>query len=83
MGDCSEVTKTLCGRKPKCSSRCLKKKKISAWQAASSHSQRDLRKSGRSRIIAATGAAQFEFLEVLTKAADIDWRRVEVFHLDE
>ena len=42
-----------------------------------------IHESGRARIIAATGAAQFEFLEVLTKAADIDWPRVEMFHLDE
>ncbi len=35
------------------------------------------------RIIAATGASQFEFLEQLTKAPDIDWQRVELFHLDE
>jgi len=38
---------------------------------------------GNARIIAATGAAQFEFLELLTKRADIDWKRVEMFHLDE
>lgn len=38
---------------------------------------------GRARIIAATGASQFEFLEELTKASDIDWQRVEMFHLDE
>jgi glucosamine-6-phosphate deaminase len=38
---------------------------------------------GYARIIAATGAAQFEFLELLTKRADIDWTRVEMFHLDE
>jgi len=37
---------------------------------------------GRARIIAATGASQFEFLETLTKA-DIDWNKVELFHLDE
>jgi glucosamine-6-phosphate deaminase len=42
-----------------------------------------IRESGHARIIAATGTAQFEFLEVVTKAADIDWRRVEMFHLDE
>ena|SRR5271157_121360 len=35
------------------------------------------------RILAATGTSQFEFLGALTKAADIDWRRVEMFHLDE
>ncbi len=37
---------------------------------------------GCARIIAATGASQFEFLEALTKA-DIDWNKVELFHLDE
>src|SRR5882724_3795307 len=38
---------------------------------------------GEARIIAATGASQFEFLEALTSAPGIDWSRVEVFHLDE
>jgi glucosamine-6-phosphate deaminase len=39
--------------------------------------------SGRARIIAATGASQFDFLEALTAAEGIDWPRVEMFHLDE
>jgi glucosamine-6-phosphate deaminase len=56
--------------------------RAAAEQAASSI-RNAIRESGRARIIAATGASQFEFLEVLTKAADIDWRRVEMFHLDE
>lgn len=38
---------------------------------------------GCTRIVVATGASQFEFLEELTKAPDIDWKRVEMFHLDE
>ena len=38
---------------------------------------------GRARLIAATGASQFEFLDALTKQKDIDWSRVEMFHLDE
>jgi glucosamine-6-phosphate deaminase len=38
---------------------------------------------GDARIIAATGASQFDFLEALTGAAGIDWTRVEMFHLDE
>lgn len=38
---------------------------------------------GWARIVAATGAAQFSFLETLTKAEGIDWGRVEMFHLDE
>ena len=56
--------------------------RAAAEQAASSI-RNAIRESDRARIIAATGAAQFEFLEILTKAADIDWRRVEMFHLDE
>jgi glucosamine-6-phosphate deaminase len=35
------------------------------------------------RLVAATGASQFEFLDELTSAPDIDWSRVELFHLDE
>jgi glucosamine-6-phosphate deaminase len=38
---------------------------------------------GEARIIAATGASQFEFLDALTQASGIDWNRVEMFHLDE
>jgi len=38
---------------------------------------------GTARIIAATGASQFEFLDALTRSAGIDWDRVEMFHLDE
>ena len=38
---------------------------------------------GRARIIAATGASQFDFLEALTSAPGIDWSAVEMFHLDE
>jgi glucosamine-6-phosphate deaminase len=38
---------------------------------------------GDARIVAATGASQFGFLEALTAAPDIDWTRVEMFHLDE
>lgn len=40
-------------------------------------------KQGSARIIAATGASQFEFLEDLTVAPDVDWEKVEMFHLDE
>lgn len=38
---------------------------------------------GNARIIAATGASQFEFLDALTQTTEIDWSRVEMFHLDE
>ena len=35
------------------------------------------------RLLAATGASQLRFLEILTSMPDIDWTRVELFHLDE
>jgi glucosamine-6-phosphate deaminase len=38
---------------------------------------------GRARIIVATGASQFEFLEDLVSSPDVDWTRVTLFHLDE
>jgi glucosamine-6-phosphate deaminase len=38
---------------------------------------------GRARIIAATGASQFTFLEALTTMPGIDWSKVDMFHLDE
>lgn len=56
-------------------------------RAAARHASRALREAiaarGSARIVAATGASQFEFLDALTAAADIDWTRVELFHLDE
>src|SRR5262249_40790926 len=54
---------------------------------ASEHAARTLRaalqEKETARIIAATGASQFEFLDFLTNAEGIDWKRVEMFHLDE
>ena len=55
-------------------------------QAAAAQAESAIRRAiaerGSARIIAATGASQFEFLEALT-AARLDWERVEMFHLDE
>jgi glucosamine-6-phosphate deaminase len=42
-----------------------------------------IRERGRARTIVATGNSQLEFLAALTKAENIDWQRVEMFHLDE
>jgi glucosamine-6-phosphate deaminase len=39
--------------------------------------------TGHARMIAATGASQFELLDALTSLGGIDWQRVELFHLDE
>src|SRR2546423_12828124 len=38
---------------------------------------------GSARIIAATGASQMAFLDRLVREPDIDWGKVEMFHLDE
>ena len=38
---------------------------------------------GRARIIAATGASQMDFLARLVREPGVDWRLVEMFHLDE
>lgn len=45
--------------------------------------RRTITERGRARIIAATGASQLDFLDALTKAPNIEWPRVEAFHLDE
>jgi glucosamine-6-phosphate deaminase len=42
-----------------------------------------LARQGRAVVVAATGASQFEFLEALTSASGVDWRRTTFFHLDE
>ncbi|MBZ5681128.1 MAG: glucosamine-6-phosphate deaminase [Acidobacteriia bacterium] len=54
-----------------------------AAEQAAAAIRRAIAERGRARIIAATAASQLEFLDALTKAADIDWRKVEAFHLDE
>ncbi|MGC2195892.1 MAG: glucosamine-6-phosphate deaminase [Terriglobales bacterium] len=56
--------------------------KVAADQAASIL-QQAIQEQGKARLIAATGAAQFQFLETLTSLPGIDWQRVEMFHLDE
>jgi len=38
---------------------------------------------GRARVVAASAASQFEFLEALTATPGIHWEQVELFHLDE
>jgi glucosamine-6-phosphate deaminase len=61
--------------------------KYALGRAAAKQAATAIRKAitehNRARIIAATGASQFEFLDTLTKRPDIDWPKVEIFHLDE
>jgi glucosamine-6-phosphate deaminase len=44
--------------------------------------QQSITARGIAYVIAATGASQFEFLDALV-TKEIDWQRVEFFHLDE
>ena len=61
--------------------------KESLGRAAAEHAAGVIRQAildrGAARLIAATAASQKEFLEALTSAPEIDWHRVEAFHLDE
>src|SRR5436190_19440262 len=61
--------------------------KASLGRAAAEQAAVSLRNAiqsrGRARIIAATGASQFEFLDALTAMLGIEWPQVEMFHLDE
>jgi glucosamine-6-phosphate deaminase len=61
--------------------------KLALGEAAAAQAALTIRRAtsqrGSARIIAATGASQFEFLEALTEASAIEWKRVEMFHLDE
>jgi len=54
-----------------------------AAQEAATILRDTIQDKGSARLVAATGAAQFEFLEILTSLPGIDWSRVEMFHLDE
>jgi glucosamine-6-phosphate deaminase len=61
--------------------------KVSLGEAAAGEAASALRdtlaRQGRACVVAATGASQFEFLEELVRAPDVDWRRTVFFHLDE
>jgi glucosamine-6-phosphate deaminase len=61
--------------------------KLSLARAAADHAATAIRSAtanhGIARVIAATGSSQLEFLIALTETHGIDWKRVELFHLDE
>ncbi len=56
-------------------------------QSAAAHVAQVLRdciaKNGHARIVLSTGASQFETLDALTREPNVDWSKVEMFHLDE
>ncbi len=55
----------------------------SAAEDAADTIRETIRKKSICRLVVATGASQFPFLEQLTGKPDIDWSKVEAFHLDE
>lgn len=61
--------------------------KKSLSKAAADHAASAIREAisqkGVARIIAATAASQIDFLDILTREPNIDWAKVEAFHLDE
>jgi len=65
----------------------LSKDANSLAEASARHAARTIQKAtkdhGRARIVVATGASQFPFLNALTQIQGIDWNEVEAFHLDE
>jgi glucosamine-6-phosphate deaminase len=54
-----------------------------AAEQAAAAIRRAIAAKGQARIVAATAASQAEFLDALTRAPDINWTKVEAFHLDE
>jgi glucosamine-6-phosphate deaminase len=61
--------------------------KVSLGRAAAEQAAGAIRRAiaerDHARIIAATAASQLEFLDALTQVPEIDWSKVEAFHLDE
>jgi len=61
--------------------------KVSLGRAAAEQAAEAIRSAIRersvARIIVATGASQLDFLGTLIEAKDIDWKKIEMFHLDE
>ncbi|MBR6739931.1 MAG: glucosamine-6-phosphate deaminase [Clostridia bacterium] len=45
--------------------------------------QEAIAKQGYARLLLSTGMSQFETLAALVKETDVDWTKVEMFHLDE
>jgi glucosamine-6-phosphate deaminase len=54
-----------------------------AAQAAAAALRDSLRQRGGARIMVGTGNSQLEMIRALVRLPDIDWSKVETFHLDE
>ena len=56
---------------------------LAAFQRANRQIREAIERRGYARVILATGNSQLEFLSLLRQAEDIDWNKVDLFHLDE
>ena len=54
-----------------------------ASEQAAAAIRRAIGERDRCRIVLATGTSQFAFLDALTSAPGIDWKKIQAFHLDE
>lgn len=54
-----------------------------AGKSAAEKIKKTIAENGQANIILATGSSQFETLSNLLKDAEIDWSKVNMFHLDE
>jgi glucosamine-6-phosphate deaminase len=61
--------------------------KSALGKSAAGHAARIIRDAiaarGRARVVAASAASQFQFLDALVTEPGIDWKKIELFHLDE
>jgi glucosamine-6-phosphate deaminase len=53
-----------------------------AAENVAGHLNEAIKRKGSARLLLSTGASQFETLSCLRRA-DVDWQKVEMFHLDE
>jgi glucosamine-6-phosphate deaminase len=56
---------------------------LAAARAAAGLLRETISRTGRARIAVSTGNSQLQFIAALIAEPDIDWNRVEAFHLDE
>ena len=54
-----------------------------AAEQAAATLRRAIAARGGARLVGCTGTSQFEVLDAFTAQKDIEWRRIELFHLDE
>ena len=54
-----------------------------AAKAAAGKLRKAIARHGETCFVVATGASQFDFLEVLTSGTSIEWAKTTMFHLDE